>query len=122
VTNLHGEERRGRALGIYTMMMALGLMLGPLLGGALVAIWDWPAVFWFRIPIAIAALMLSGGLPAAQPREAREPFDIAGGIALTLGLVTLLLALNRIREISAIWLALSSAAAFVAVGCRALRC
>jgi len=26
------------------------LMLGPLLGGALTAVWDWPAVFWFRIP------------------------------------------------------------------------
>ncbi|MDO9060829.1 MAG: MFS transporter, partial [Bradyrhizobium sp.] len=33
VTSLYGEERRSRALGIYTLMMALGLMLGPLLGG-----------------------------------------------------------------------------------------
>jgi MFS family permease len=112
VTSLYGEERRGRALGIYTMMMALGLMLGPLLGGALVAIWDWPAVFWFRIPIAIAALLLLRGLPASQPRAAREPFDIAGGIALALGLVTMLMALNRIREFSAVWLGLLSALAF----------
>ncbi|QWG16870.1 MFS transporter [Bradyrhizobium sediminis] len=111
VTSLYGEERRGRALGIYTMMMALGLMLGPLLGGALVAIWDWPAVFWFRIPIAIAALLLLRGLPASQPRAAREPFDIAGGIALALGLVTMLMALNRIREFSAVWLGLLSALA-----------
>jgi MFS family permease len=29
VTSLYGEERRSRALGIYTMMMAFGLMLGP---------------------------------------------------------------------------------------------
>ncbi|MFZ2155105.1 MAG: MFS transporter [Bradyrhizobium sp.] len=112
VTSLYGEERRGRALGVYTMMMALGLMLGPLLGGALVAIWDWPAVFWFRIPIAIAALLLLRGLPASQPRAAREPFDIAGGIALALGLVTMLMALNRIREYSAVWLGLLSALAF----------
>ena len=66
VTLLYGEERRSRALGIYTMMMALGWMLGPLLGGALTAIWDWPAVFWFRVPIAIAALLLLRGLPAAR--------------------------------------------------------
>ena len=112
VTGLYGEERRGRALGIYTMMMALGLMLGPLLGGVLVAVWDWPAVFWFRIPIAIAAVLLLRGLPAPRPRQSREPFDIPGGIALALGLVTMLMALNRIRELSAIWLALVSAAAF----------
>ncbi len=58
VTSLYGEERRSRALGIYTMMLSFGLMLGPLLGGALTAVWDWPAVFLFRIPIAIAALLL----------------------------------------------------------------
>src|SRR3954462_13688191 len=51
VTSLYGEARRSRALGIYTMMLALGLMAGPLLGGVLTAAWDWPAVFWFRIPI-----------------------------------------------------------------------
>ena len=112
VTNLYGEAQRGRALGIYTMMMALGLMLGPLVGGVLVATGDWPAVFWFRIPIAIAALLLLRGLPARQPRATREPFDIPGGIALALGLVTMLLAFNRMRELSAIPLALASAASF----------
>lgn len=112
VTGLYGSERRSRALGMYTMMMALGLMLGPLLGGVLVATWDWPAVFWFRIPIAIAALVLLRGLPASQPRAAREPFDIPGSIALALGLATMLMAFNRIREVSAIWLGLLSALAF----------
>ncbi len=112
VTRSYGEERRGRALGVYTMMLALGLTLGPLLGGMLVARWDWPAVFWFRIPIAIVALLFSRGLPASPPRAARDAFDIPGGVALALGLVTLLMALNRIREIDAIWLGLVSAAAF----------
>ena len=112
VTSLYGEERRSRALGIYTMMMAVGLMLGPLLGGALVASWDWPAVFWFRIPIAIAALLLLRGLPASPPRAAREALDIPGGIALAQGLVTMLMAFNRIREFSAVWLGLLSALAF----------
>ena len=112
VTSLYGEERRGRALGIYTMMMAVGLMLGPLLGGALTARWDWPAVFWFRIPIAMAALLLLRGMPASPPRRAGDHFDFLGGIALIFGLVTMLLAINRLREFSAIWLALLSVAAF----------
>ena len=77
VTSLYGEERRSRSLGIYTMMMALGWMLGPLLGGALTAMWDWPAVFWFRIPIAIAALLFLRGMPASAPHPASERFDIA---------------------------------------------
>jgi MFS family permease len=112
VTSLYGEERRGRALGIYTMMMASGLMLGPLIGGTLTGIWDWPAVFWFRIPIAIAALVLLRGMPVSPPRLAGDRFDVLGGIALILGLVTMLMALNRVSEFSAVWLGLLSAVAF----------
>jgi MFS family permease len=111
VTSLYGEERRGRAVGIYTMMMALGLMLGPLLGGALTAIWDWPAVFWFRVPIAIAALLLLRGVPASRPARTSGGFDVLSSVALVLGLVTMLMALNRMREFSAVWLGLLSALA-----------
>jgi MFS family permease len=51
VVSLYGEERRSRALGIYTMMLSVGLTLGPLLGGALTAAWSWPTVFWFRVSV-----------------------------------------------------------------------
>src|SRR5215469_12963938 len=98
VISLYGEERRSQALGVYTMMISVGLMLGPLVGGALTAAWDWPAVFWFRVPIAVAALVMLRGMPASPPRQAADRFDILGGITLVLGLVTMLLALNRIRE------------------------
>ena len=111
VTSLYGEERRGRSLGIYTMMMALGLMIGPLLGGALTAMWDWPAVFWFRIPIAIAALLLLRGVPVSPLRRTSDGFDILSGLALTLGLASMLMALNRLREFSAVWFAFLSALA-----------
>jgi MFS family permease len=114
VTGLYGEERRSRALGIYTMMFSLGLMAGPLLGGALTAAWDWPAVFWFRAPIALAALLLLRGMPVSPKREAADRFDIPGGVALVFGLVTMLLAINRVREASAIWFALLSAASLAA--------
>src|SRR6202008_1035044 len=112
VISLYGEDRRSQALGIYTMMLSVGLMLGPLLGGALTAAWDWPAVFWFRVPIAVAALLMLRGMPASPQRQATDRFDILGGTTLVLGLVTMLLALNRIREVSAIWFALLSAASF----------
>src|SRR5882757_10996712 len=121
VTLLYGEQRRSRALGIYTMMMALGLMIGPLLGGSLTAMWDWPAVFWFRIPIAIAALLLLRGMPMAPPRATSDRFDVLSGLALTLGLVTMLMAINRVREFAALWLALVSIVAFAGFAVRQSR-
>ena len=40
-------------MGTNTMVAAVGLVLGPVLGGALVAIsWHW--VFWFNVPFALA--------------------------------------------------------------------
>ena len=114
VTSLYGEERRSHALGIYTLMLSVGLMLGPLLGGALTSAWDWPSVFWFRIPIALAALLLFRDALASPQRKADDRFDVLSGVSLVLGLVTMLLALNRLREISAVWFALLSALAFVA--------
>jgi MFS family permease len=65
VTGMFPEERRSRALGAFTMMLALGSALGPLLGGALVHAWGWPAVFWFRAPIALSALFFRNRRPAA---------------------------------------------------------
>src|SRR5207248_2626093 len=52
VTSLYPETRRAHALGVFTLMFALGSAVGPLIGGALVARWGWPGVFWFRAPIA----------------------------------------------------------------------
>ena len=84
-------------------------------------LWDWPAVFWFRIPIAIAALLLLRGLPVAPPRLTSDRFDVPSGIAVALGLVTMLMAINRIRELSALWLGLLSALAFAGFAFRQSR-
>src|ERR1043166_868985 len=46
----YGEARRSRALGLYTMMFAAGLTLGPWIGGALVERWGWAPRFPFRGP------------------------------------------------------------------------
>jgi MFS family permease len=107
----YGESRRSRALGIYTMMFAAGLTLGPVIGGALIERWDWPAVFAFRVPIAAAALLLSRGLPATQVGT-REPFDLAGAVLLAAALAAMLLTFNRIGELAAIPLALLALALF----------
>ena len=76
VISLYGEERRSHALGIYTMMLSVGLMLGPLVGGALTSAWDWPSVFWFEIPIAVAPLLLLRGVRASPQRPTDDRFDV----------------------------------------------
>jgi MFS family permease len=117
LTQLYREGDRARALGHYTMLFALSAALGPLLGGVLVARWGWPAVFWFRVPIALAALLLPRQARSA-PRTGfdRAAFDLAGAVLLALALAALILAIDRLRQaagIEAAALLLVAAAAFV---------
>ena len=53
VTDAFPREQLGLAMGTNTMVAAVGLVIGPVLGGALVAIgWQW--VFWFNVPLGLA--------------------------------------------------------------------
>jgi MFS family permease len=94
VTSLYPEARRSHAVGMFTLIFAMASASGPLIGGMLVARWGWPAVFWFRAPIALVSLLLVRGLPANAPVGAGERFDVLGALLLALGLTTLLLGIN----------------------------
>src|SRR5579864_6498028 len=118
VTGLYPEERRAHAIGIFTLIFALGSALGPLIGGTLVARWGWPAVFWFRAPIALVSLLSLRGLP--PPRASiGERFDVLGALLLAVGLTALLFGINAasrvggIEPVALLAAAVASLAAFV---------
>jgi len=99
VTGLFPEHRRSRAVGIFTLMYAIGSAAGPLFGGLLVQLWGWPAVFWFRAPLALIAVLFSEERPAAPQPSLRDPLDIVGAVLLAIGMSTLLLTLNRLQHL-----------------------
>lgn len=120
VTGLFPEERRSRAVAAFTLIFALASALGPLIGGALVSRWGWPAVFWFRAPIALTALLLLEGLPRGG--GAREPLDILGAVLLALAISSLLLAIDELPRLGRHnWLALPLAGLAAAAGWTFLR-
>ncbi len=96
VIGLYPEDQRGRAVGMFTMIFALGGLLGPIIGGALVGLFDWRAVFWFRVPIALVSLSLLVLLPKPAQRDAAPAFDISGAVALVLSVSSFLLTLNQL--------------------------
>ena len=95
VTDAFPREQLGVAMGANAMVAAIGLVLGPVLGGALVGIsWHW--VFWFNVPLALAG----AGWGAVVLRELAKHdgargFDIAGTITFVIGLTALVLAVSR---------------------------
>jgi EmrB/QacA subfamily drug resistance transporter len=95
VTDAFPHEELGLAMGTNTMVAAIGLAIGPVLGGALVAIsWHW--VFWFNVPLSLAgaawgALILR---ELAKPDQVRG-YDVLGNVTFVLGLTGLVLGVSR---------------------------
>ena len=90
------ERERSRVLGWYTTGFAAALMLGPVIGGALVDLWGWPAVFWFRVPLVlVAAALVVALVPDPGHATPGEPFDLRGAVGLGAALAAALLALNQ---------------------------
>jgi MFS family permease len=111
VTSLYDESRRTWALGAYASLGAAAGMLAPLAGGASIAVLGWSGVFWFRAPLAIAALALLPLVPAlaSEPPAHQRGFDLHGSALLAAGLALLLLAPTLVQSSGSAWPALSSA-------------
>jgi len=111
-TAVYPPGERLKALAGFSMAMSLASAAGPLLGGVLVELWGWPAVYWVRVPIALATLALSGLLPA-PPLARDRPFDTRGAVLLAAGMSGLLLSLvlSQRREVPGPWAAALAVAA-----------
>ena len=95
VTDAFPREQLGLAMGTNTMVAATGLVLGPVLGGALVAIsWHW--VFWFNVPLGLAGAVWGSLVlrELAQP-DAERGIDFLGILTFVSGLTGLVYGLSR---------------------------
>src|ERR1700704_4116072 len=95
VTDAFPREQLGLAMGTNTMVAAVGLVLGPILGGALVTIsWHW--VFWFNVPLGLAG-GLWGWLVLHElaRKDAQRGYDLGGTAAFVAGLTGLVLGISK---------------------------
>lgn len=95
------EERRGARFGLLGSSIAFGAAIGPPLGGVLVDLGDWPAIFWVNLPLCAGVLVIAlRTIPrdAVERRDAR--FDVGGSVLLASVLAVGAWLLTRIDDVS----------------------
>jgi EmrB/QacA subfamily drug resistance transporter len=82
-------RRRGWAMGIFGSVTALGVVVGPVLGGAITQALAWPWIFWLNVPIGLVTLVLARHRLAESygPPAALDLPGAALGTGAALGLV-----------------------------------
>src|SRR3954471_9232790 len=79
------HERRGKVFGVLGSAIGLAAACGPPLGGLLVALGGWRAIFLVNLPWVVAAVWLAlRSVPASPARQTLRQFDVGGAAALSL--------------------------------------
>ncbi|WP_375385895.1 MFS transporter [uncultured Microbacterium sp.] len=87
-------ERRPLAIGIWGGISGLGVAVGPLVGGAVMSGWNWQAIFWLNVPVAVIAIPLA--LYALRNDfGARGRIDVFGAALAGAGVLAIVLGIVR---------------------------
>ncbi|WP_254897043.1 DHA2 family efflux MFS transporter permease subunit [Amycolatopsis sp. Hca4] len=108
----------GRMIGVITLPATVAPVLGPMLGGALVADFGWRWMFFGIVPLGVATFLCARRLlPAPAPDGTAAPLDVRGIALLSPGLGSFVYGLAE--GVAVAWLA--GAVLLVAYGIHASR-
>ena len=85
---------KGRAIGIWAATGAAMGAIGPVMGGWLIDLGSWRAIFLLNLPLACGAIILAWRSVPHDRRSEAYPLDTIGGILATTGLAALTWALT----------------------------
>ncbi|MCF5668634.1 Bcr/CflA family efflux MFS transporter, partial [Pseudomonas marginalis] len=75
VRDLYGREQSAKMLSTLILIMGVAPIAGPLVGGQILLLWSWPAIFWALAIVGLVTLFSFGRLPESLPpkHRTREP-------------------------------------------------
>lgn len=89
-----GKVERARAIGVWGGVVGISMALGPIVGGLLIELVNWRAVFWINLPICALAIVLTAiFVPESRSVTMRDvdPVGQGLGMAFLFGLVYVLI-------------------------------
>ncbi|MGT2925451.1 MFS transporter [Streptococcus caviae] len=99
ITTLVSEESQNSSISILGVMIGLGPVLGPSLGGILLSLNLWRFIFWLNVPFAILAIICNHYLLNKVSEEtSKRTLDTLGTVVNATALVCLLLGLSLLSK------------------------
>jgi EmrB/QacA subfamily drug resistance transporter len=87
-------QDRARAIGAWTGLVSIAAAIGPLVGGWLVDVSSWRAIFLINVPIgAVVVFLALRHVPESRNVDSAGPLDIAGAALATVALAGITVAL-----------------------------
>jgi MFS family permease len=92
--DLYTVRERGRVQAYLASVWGVSSVLGPLIGGIVVANVDWAWVFWFNVPFGLAALFGLSRFLHERVEHRRRQLDVQGAVMLFVTMAGLMVLLN----------------------------
>jgi EmrB/QacA subfamily drug resistance transporter len=103
VVNSYPARERERLIGLFTSIIPMGAIIGPNLGGLILAQFNWRGIFFINLPIGLAILFLLRDRFSLDPPPSQEkPIDYVGIGLFAAAITGLLIALTSLGSDAAV--------------------
>jgi EmrB/QacA subfamily drug resistance transporter len=117
-TSFAEGPQRTRAIGLYGAISSVGFVAGQVLGGVLVQLTSWRAVFLVNVPVGLVAAALAPRILNAAPRTRSSRLDIRGAILITAAVALAVFAVSQGTQLG--WTSPMIIVAILAAGATAI--
>ena len=89
IADVFPENERPKAIALWSMVSALGIVVGPILGGFLIERFPWPTVFVINVPVIVVGIVAALRIIPESKAPGRNPLDPIGAAFSVVALVGL---------------------------------
>jgi len=98
VTEAFPVSETGKGLGLLSMSVSIGFILGPILGGVLLDWLDWRSLFYVRVPAGTAIFLMALWLLKKDSVQLEKvELDLSGTLTSSGGLFCLIFGISQVK-------------------------
>jgi EmrB/QacA subfamily drug resistance transporter len=98
ITNAVPASSRGKALSVPAIAVAIGICIGPALGGLLTTTFGWRSIFYINVPVGILATVLALVSVPKDEKPTVVQFDFVGSVLIFFALLFILVPLTTAND------------------------